>query len=151
MAETGLFPTVKVPEFIENIDNYDREYKPSLVWDLKAGDFARTASGRVPYSEGKDAFQVWCVKCVATERLTCLAYADDIGSEMESAVKLNDRKAVELAIRRTITEALMVNPRTQSVDEFTFEWEPDSVHVSFYVTGVDNDQFELETDISTEG
>jgi hypothetical protein len=151
MPETNLLPTVDVPEFIDSTNNYDTEYRPSLRWDLKKGDFVQAASGRVPYSEGRDAYQVWCVKCVATERLSCLAYADDIGSEMEAAVRLNDRKAIEIAIKRTITEALMVNPRTQKVDGFTFSWEPDSVHVSFYVTGVDNDQFEVETDIDTEG
>ena len=151
MAETnGLFPTVDIPDFVEEKNNYDTKYRPSPSWDLQKGDFVRNASGKVPMTDGKTAYKLWCIKCVATERTTCLAYADDLGTEMESATRISDRDAVELAIRRTITEALMVNPRTQDVDGFTFRWDGGSVYVSFTVTGVDDEEFDVETKISAD-
>ncbi len=148
MADNNLFPVVEIPEFTEQSDSYDTQYHPSLKWDLKEGDFVRTASGRVPRSDGKEGYRIWCVKSVATERLSCLAYADDIGTEMEKAAKEEDRSAVELAIQRTIEEALMVNPRTVKVDGFTFEWSGESVYVSFMVTAVDDQRFTISTAIS---
>ncbi len=150
MADSNLFPTVEIPSFVDERDSYDTEYRESLTWDLAEGDFKRTAAGRVPYSDGKTAYQIWCIKTVATERGTCLAYADDIGSEMETATMASDRGAVELSIRRTIEEALLVNPRTRSVDGFSFEWDGGSVFVKFTVTGVDDHKFDIETNISAD-
>ena len=48
-------------------------------------------------------------------------------------MKEEDDTAVELAIERTIEEALMVNPRTESVEDFEFEWEPSVVHEIYSV------------------
>ena len=31
----GLFPAVELPEFEEAGEEYDREYKPSPLWDLE--------------------------------------------------------------------------------------------------------------------
>ena len=41
------------------------------------------------------------------------------------------KKAVESAIERTISEALLVNPRTEYVRQFEFVWNGDAVSVSF--------------------
>ena len=51
---------------------------------------------------------------------------------------------MELAIERTIEEALMVNPRTESVEDFEFEWEPSVVHVKFTVYAIHWEKFDLE-------
>ena len=52
-------------------------------------------------------------------------------------------KAVESAIERTISEALLVNPRTEYVRQFEFVWNGDAVSVSFVVKGVDIDEFKV--------
>lgn len=143
MAEE-LFPVVDIPEYTEENEEYDISYKPSVAWDLEKGDFVLDSSNAMKRSEGLEAYKVWCVKAVATERYSCLAYNDDLGAEMEDAMKEEDDNAVELAIERTIEETLMANPRTESVSDFSFTWEPSVVYVRFTVYAVYWESFELE-------
>ena len=131
-------------EMEEENEEYDAEYKPSVAWDLEKGDFVCESPFCMLKSEGLEAYKTWCVKAVATERYSCLGYDDDIGAEMEDAMKEEDDTAVELAIERTIEEALMVNPRTESVEDFEFEWEPSVVHVKFTVYAIHWEKFDLE-------
>ena len=146
----NLYPTADIPEFTPESDNYDTTYMPSLKWDLAAGDFVRTPSNKVPQSEGTEAYKIWCVKAVYTERYACLAYSDDIGTEMEDAVSFDDENAVELAIQRTIIEALMVNPRTVSVENFKFTWNGSHVTVSFTVFGAEEEPFTIDATLEAD-
>ena len=52
----------------------------------------------------------------------------------------DDEKTVESMVQRTITDALMVNPRTEDVRDFSFTWNGDSMHCSFKVKGIDWDE-----------
>lgn len=149
--EKSLFPVVDIPDFVEEEDDYDREYLPSPAWDMEKGDFVRDAANKVIMDDGLEAYRTWCVKAVATERYNCAAYSDDIGAEMEDAMKEQDGNAVELAIERTITETLLANPRTESVEDFEFTWKGDSVKVEFWVHAVEWEQFPLAIVIKTEG
>lgn len=149
--ERKLFPVVEIPEFVEEEDDYDRNYRPSPAWDLEKGDFVRDAANKVIYNDGLEAYRTWCVKAVATARYCCAAYDRNIGSEMESAMKEADENAVELAIERTITETLLVNPRTESVEDFEFTWNGDSVQVEFWVHAVEWEQFPLAIIVKTDG
>ena len=63
--------------------------------------------------------------------------------EMNEPLAEDSEKAVESAIERTISEALMVNPRTEYVRQFEFVWNGDAVSVSFVVKGVDIDEFKV--------
>jgi hypothetical protein len=147
-AKQNLLPTAEVPDFTEMQNEYDVEYKPSIAWDFEAGDFVKGPDNRVNRSTGWDGYKVWCVKAVQSERFTCLAYSDDIGAEMEEAVRWPDDAAIESAVERTIEEALMVNPRTQSVKGFEFDWtEPGRLIVSFTVTGRDGISFRIGADV----
>ena len=56
-----------------------------------------------------------------------------------------DQSTVELSLERTIQEALMVNPRTSSVEEFSFEWGTGRVKVSFIVYSVDGEPFTVDS------
>lgn len=141
--ERSLFPVVDIPDFVEEEDDYDKEYLPSPAWDMEKGDFIRDATNRVVMNDGLEAYRTWCVKAVSTARYGCASYDDDIGSEMEDAMKEEDENAVELAIERTITETLLVNPRTESVEDFEFYWMGDSVKVEFWVHGTEWEQFPL--------
>lgn len=147
MAENNLFPTVEVPELIQESEQYDEKYKPSVAWDLEAGDFVRNGANQLMECDGRDAYRVWCVKVVNTERWACLAYPDSIGTEMESALKEKTNAAVESAAERTITEALLVNPRTEYVREFEFTWNGDELFCSFTVKGIDWEEFPLSVTI----
>lgn len=147
MSENMLFPTVEVPELIQELEQYDEKYKPSVLWDLEAGDFVRNGANQLLECDGREAYRVWCVKVVNTERYTCLAYSDSIGTEMESAIKEKSSGAVESAIERTITEALLVNPRTEYVRGFVFTWNGDSVVCSFNVKGIEWEEFPLSVTV----
>ena len=102
MADNNLYPVVDIPEYEEENEEYDTEYKPSVAWDLEKGDFVCKSPFCMLKSEGLEAYKIWCVKAVSTERYSCLGYDDDIGAEMEDAMKEEDDTAVELAIERTI-------------------------------------------------
>ncbi len=149
--EYNLLPVVEIPDFVDEDaedEEYDVEYKPSLAWDLEKGDFVRTSANTVPKSDGYEAYKVWCVKTVATERYTCLAYSDDIGTEMEEILTESDRGAVELAIERNITEALLINPRTSAVEDFNFKWDTGHVYVSFTVYATEGEVFTVNSTIN---
>ncbi|MDE7300421.1 MAG: DUF2634 domain-containing protein [Lachnospiraceae bacterium] len=131
-----LFPVVEVPEFLPESSEYDTEYRRSVKWDPAAGDFVRDGANRMVECGGQEAFAVWCYKIAQTERYHCLAYPDSIGSEMERALDNDDEKTVESMAQRTITEALMVNPRTEAVWDFSFSWDGDNMHCTFKVKGI---------------
>lgn len=135
-----LFPVVEVPEFISESTEYDTQYKRSVKWDPDKGDFVRDGANRMVECDGREAFAIWCFKIAQTERYRCLAYPDVIGTEMERAMDNDDEKTVESMVQRTITDALMVNPRTEDVRDFSFTWNGDSMHCSFKVKGIDWDE-----------
>ena len=88
---------------------------------------------------------IWCYKMVQTERDSHLAYLEavsgsDLGVEMEAVSQESDHKTVESMIERTMTEALEVNPRTESVGNFVFSWEGTAVHCQFEVRGIGMDE-----------
>lgn len=135
MAEQNLFPVFDVPEIIVSGLTEELKYKSSVYFDFERGDFSRNGVHKISSSTGEEAYIQWCIKTVLTERLSCLSYSSDIGTELEDAFKQDDRKAVESAMERTITEALMTNLKTEYVREFEFAWDNDGLHVRFTVKG----------------
>lgn len=135
-----LFPVVEVPDFISENTEYDTQYKRSVRWDPELGDFVRDGSNRMVECDGREAFAIWCFKIAQTERYQCLAYPDSIGTEMERALDNDDEKIVESMVQRTITDALMVNPRTEYVRDFSFSWDGDNMSCQFKVKGINWDE-----------
>lgn len=142
--ERSLFPVFDIPEVEEDEEEYDTDFKPSFAWDIAKGDFVIDAKHQVVRSDGYEAYKIWCFKAVQTGRLSCLAYDDDDGTELEDALKEGDEKAVELAVSRTIQEALLVNPRTEAVEDFVFGWEPGELRVSFTVIPSQWEEFSIK-------
>ena len=135
-----LFPVIQVPEFTSENTGYDTKYRRSAKWDPVAGDFVRDGANRMVECDGREAYAIWCFKIAQTERYRCLAYPDSIGVEMERALDDDDEKTIESMVQRTITDALMVNPRTDDVLDFEFSWDGDSMHCRFKVKGVGGDE-----------
>ena len=106
----------------------------------EAGDAVEVVVEADRGSDGKEAFAIWCFKIAQTERYRCLAYPDSIGTEMERAMDNDDEKTVESMVERTITDAIMVNPRAENVRDFQFTWEGDQMHVTFKVKGSNWDE-----------
>lgn len=141
MAEE-LFPVFDVPETEE--EEYDADYKRSVRWDPQIGDFSRDRSNRMIPCDGQEAYMIWCYKMVQTERDSHLAYLEnvsgsDLGVDMAVIAQEGDHETVESMIQRTMTEALELNPRTESVGNFNFSWNGDAVHCWFEVRGVGMD------------
>lgn len=135
MAENTLFPVFEVPELETQTQTKTRKYKPSVFFDFEKGDFRQDGAYRMTTSTGKEAYMQWCRKVVMTERDACLAYSTDIGIEGEAALAEGDRAAVESALEKTITEALMVNTHTEYVRGFEFTWGADELRMTFTVKG----------------
>lgn len=132
-----LLPIVPVPEFIEERFQYDTKYKRTVKWDVEKGDFVRDGANRIIECSGEEGFMIWCFKMAQTERYACLAYASEIGVEMEAALAADNQKVVESMAERTLTDALKVNPRTEYVTDFEFTWNKDEMHCTFLVKGIE--------------
>ena len=132
----ALFPVVEVPEFISENAKRGTHYKRSVRWDSAAGEFVRDGANRMVECDGREAYAIWCFKIAQTERYRCLAYPDSIGTEMERALDNDDEKTVESMVQRTITDAIMVNPRTENVRDFEFTWDGDNMYCNFKVKGI---------------
>lgn len=139
----ALFPVVESPEFIQESDTLDSEYRYTVTWDVAKGDFVLDGKNRMCMCSGMEGYRVWCCKTALTQRYACPAYPDEIGTELDEALAEPDEKAVQSALERTITEALMVNPRTEYVRDFVFTWNGDNVSCSFIVKGVEGNEFQV--------
>lgn len=133
----NLYPTFDMPEIVEqSVTEPVPRYGKSWLFDFEKGDFVLDGAGRVVEADGHTAWVQWCVKTVLTERFAHVIYSTDYGTEIEQALKQPSRRAVEAELERVITEALLVDPRTERVTDFAFEWDGDIVKVSFTVVPV---------------
>lgn len=133
----NLYPAFDMPELVEQQQTEPApKYSRSWLFDFSKGDFVVDSAGRVVEADGHTAWAQWCVKTVLTERFAHVIYSSDYGTESEQALKQPSRKAVETELERVITEALFVDPRTERVTDFAFEWDGDVVKVSFTVVPV---------------
>lgn len=141
----NLFPVFEMPELVEQQQTAPNpEYPESYLFDFEKGDFVRDAAGRIAVADGHRAWVQWCVKTVLTERFACLAYGWDYGVETEKAMKQSSRAMIETEIGRTITEALLADPRTELVRDFSFKWQADELFVSFTAVPVIGDPAHIE-------
>ena len=132
----NLYPTVNLPTISAPQRAREEEiYKPAPLFDFEAGDFVLDGAGRPVMATGREAYIQWCMKVCVTERNTKMAYSDKIGTELIAATKESGRQAVQSAIIRTITEALMVHPATEYVRYFKFKWDGDHLRIEFRVKG----------------
>lgn len=133
----NLYPVFEIPELVEQQQTeLAPKYGKSWLFDFKKGDFVLDGAGRVVEADGHTAWMQWCIKTILTQRFAYVIYSSDYGTELEEAQKQPHRKAVEIELERVITEALLVDPRTEMVKDFVFEWEGDTVKVSFVVVPV---------------
>ena len=130
-----LFPTFETPDIMIPGPNPDQPaYLRSPKFDFERGDFVLDGAGRLVMLDGHRSWAQWCAKCILTERLSFLAYSSDFGAEIERTMRLPSRQATESELIRVITEALLADPRTESVSEFQFQWVGDEVFVTCLVT-----------------
>ena len=136
-----LFPVFDVPAALAEDVTTTQRYHPAPHWDLARGDFIFDGARQVQYGTGFDAWVLWCIKTIKTQRWAHLAYSGNTGIEAIEAFRETDRRTTESAFERTITEALLADPmgRTTQVRNFQFNWENggDSLLIQCDVLGMD--------------
>lgn len=141
----NLFPVFEVPETKLNTTAEEQKYRRSIFFDFDKGDFVRNGTNNIVEASGKEAYKQWCQKVVMTERLTKLSYSHKIGIETDALWNLTDKKAIESTLEATITDALMVNNKTDYVRDFKFVWNSDNVvSVTFTVKGKEWEEFKVK-------
>ena len=147
----NLFPVFDVPAALAEDVQIQQKYRPSPLFDIESGEFILSGARQTMYGSGYDAWVLWCTKTILTQRWAYYGYSNDIGIEAEEAFKEPDRKAIESAFERTITEALLADPmeRTQQVREFEFTWDGggESLYISCVVIGADGNSATIRAPI----
>jgi len=128
-----LYPKFDMPDLVEEVEDTSIAYPKSWLFDFDTGDFVLDGAGNVVEADGLTAWAQWCVKAVLTQRLAFVVYNWDYGVDLENVMKQPTRAVTEAELEKEITEALMTDPRTAEVKNFTFEWSGDELTVSFII------------------
>lgn len=137
----NLFPE----EFMNQINEQTQEqevqeqvqFGRSWKFDFEKGDFVQDASGKLVEAEPFEAWVDWCNKALRTTRYKHLIYSADYGQEFEDLLRRHlTREANESEIKRMVTECLMVNPYTDRVENFKFQWTGDEVRFTFDIYNI---------------
>ncbi|AYO30798.1 DUF2634 domain-containing protein [Biomaibacter acetigenes] len=134
----NLFPTEEVqaqPETVETASEVS--FGKSWRFDFDKGEFVLTPAGKVAETSDVDAWLEWCRKALMTARYQHLIYSRNYGQEFDDLISRHlNREGNESEIKRIVTETLMVDPRTVAVENFTFQWEGDTVYFTCEVSNV---------------
>jgi len=128
-----LYPKFDMPDLVEEVEDTSIAYPKSWLFDFDTGDFVLDGAGNVVEADGLTTWAQWCVKAVLTQRLAFVVYNWDYGVDIENVMKQPTRAVTEAELEKEITEALMTDPRTAEVKNFTFEWSGDELTVSFII------------------
>ena len=149
---SDLFPVFDVPKIIMSEDDLAKQ-RVGMSFDFETGDFKLDNGGRIETASPYDVWVQWCLKTVYTQRWAYLGYSDQIGVELEEAFNQEDNAAKESYIEYTISEALLADPynRTKRVYDFNFNWETDSVKVTFVISGIWDNDYTMTVNLRTGG
>lgn len=133
----ALFPeTVVDPEIIESTAE-ETQFGRNVGFDFEHDEFAVSPTGRQYKLDETDSWIEWAIKALATPRYQHLIYSDNYGSEFHTLIgTCQPHEFIESEIRRMTKECLMVDDRTEKVDEFEFEWIDDGVMFTCKLTSV---------------
>ncbi len=143
-----LFPVFDTtPVLAEIVATPSPEFKPDFLFDYDAGDFVLDGANRVQTTDGNTAWRQWCIKQIHIVRYALLGYDNDTGIDYNLVRAQKSRKAQEAVLAKTITEALMVDPRTKDASGFSFTWEGDQIWVEFTATPVEGASISLRVPV----
>lgn len=135
-------------DFSETVDtvSFGRSWK----FDFDAGDFVLTPTGRFAAADGKESWIQWCEKALRSPRYRHLIYSRNYGHEFEDLIGSGyDREMIESEVMRMAAEALMIDPRTDRVEQFQFDWERDRLRFSCSVTNIHDESQLLESEVTS--
>lgn len=121
MAEP-VFIELPVSTVVDAVERPSRTYK----LDLDKGRIL----GMV---DGQEAVQQAIRKAIITPRFKCLAYDNQYGSEIKAAVVQKDAtpEYAKAVIPDFVRDALRPDTRVLNIYNFNFEFEDDTVHITF--------------------
>lgn len=132
-----FYPSFDSPDLMAGEQVETLEEVRAAKFNLEEGQLVVTGIGKVVTGDPVDAYRFWAIKCCLTERYQYEAYSPDFGVEFQRIVEANyPRPIAESEIKRTITEALMIDGRTVSTSAFRFEWSGDSCWIYFQLESV---------------
>jgi len=141
----NLFPTEELKDDLIDTGSENVFFGRSWTFDFDAGEFVTTPTGKVAGSEGKEAWVEWCKKALQTERYRHLVYSRNFGQEYNELIRSGlPRSAIEMEIERITTETLMSDPRTASVNGFTYEWVEEGCYFHCFVSNVHEETAEIQ-------
>ncbi len=98
-------------------------------FDFDKGEFVTTPTGRFAPATGKEAYLEWAQKALLTPRYRHPIYSRNYGHEFDDLMGRGyTHEVAESEIRRIVNDTLMVDPRTNAVQNFAFTWDSDSLH-----------------------
>lgn len=125
------------------------EFKGSYLFDFEKGDFVKNPDGTIAKADDLQAYIQWCSKAMASPRYK-LIYGNLYGHDFTDLIGSSlSKDAIELEIKRMTQETLIVHPRTDTVDNFTFKWIEDKgeVYYEYEVTTIDDETISLNNSL----
>lgn len=120
----------------------------TCLYDFQNQEFITTTTGKFVTVEDDLAWVEWCKKALLTERWRYLIYTSSYGQELEDLIGLGlPRDVAESEIKRIVTECLKQNELTDTVENFQFTWEGDSVYFTCEVTSINGFSTKLEGEV----
>lgn len=145
-----LWPTLPAPAPVAQRSPTPPRYRKAPGWNYAIGDFDRDAAGRVVVVNGWRAWIEWTVKCCVTQRGWYPVYSDRYGVDLAGAFGATTEAVAFALVADEITTALLADPRTQGVDEFSFDHSGDALRVSFTVRPVTGPPDRVTVEITPE-
>ncbi|MBY9080989.1 DUF2634 domain-containing protein [Paenibacillus sp. HN-1] len=136
---SSLFPEEASWDDSDSAESSNSEVTFGRSWrfDYAAGDFIMTPTRKVAAADEKTAWVEWCKKALLTPRYRYVVYSRTHGQDFEDLIGQGYSRAVqESEIQRIVTETLTVDPRTESVSNFSFSWTDDICSFTCDITNV---------------
>ena len=145
----SIFPTIQAePLPMEEPNQKQVQFGRSVRFDFNAGEFIMTPTGKIAQSADIEAWLEWCQKSLNTERYRYLIYSRSFGQEYDDLIGSHlTREGNESEITRMTTECLLVDPRTASVQDFTFQWQDDRVYFTCQVLSVRGESGQINGEV----
>lgn len=119
-------------------DPNEEQTLPSLTYVLNF----ETGEIENIFIDGQRALEQFVIKTILTPRFRHLIYSTDYGSEIEDVLTEDLPFAfLQYEIPRLIEEALLVDDRIQSVENFVVTQDSDGLYVEFDIFTMDGNTF----------
>jgi hypothetical protein len=135
------FPIFEIPAIVPRTSDLrpEVEYPTSWGFDFDKCEVVTDGLGHPIKVGGFRAFVIWVVVAALTHRYDSVIYGPQFGTELPEALRQPTDDEIKSATRRTISEALMIDNRVRTVENFAFLQVDTIFYVDFDVRSTGND------------